>query len=232
MNSNIKQLFLILLLIFPIFCWGQGKVTRNTSKHLNPSKKTIVTSGVENGYEWIDLGLPSGTKWAIHNIGATSPEGFGKYFAWGELSESTKNTYENYPNTTACKENTDYSGKENLDAATQIWGERWITPNLQNIQELLSCCKIEWSELNGYNGVTVTGPNGKTLFFPAAGMKTSDQYHWNPQLYGAYWVSTPSYTDTRYARMFLFEKSSYNPGINAHECWKAFATPIRPILKK
>lgn len=230
----IKQLHIFALILgivslsaFPTECYAQGKVTRKTTV----KSKAIPKTGTENGYEWVDLGLPSGTKWAKHNIGATTPEGYGMYFAWGELLESVNNTYDAYPNSNAQLENVSYSGNGKYDVAKQKWGGRWVTPDLQNIEELLNHCKIVWSERNAHIGVNVTGPNGTTIFFSAAGMKTGIQYHWQPQLYGAYWVSTPSYRDSRYARMFLFEESSYNPGISAHECWKAFSTPIRPVIR-
>ncbi|MDO4335842.1 MAG: hypothetical protein Q4C37_08455 [Bacteroidales bacterium] len=61
----------------------------STSVQPEPEKKP--TSGYINNHEWVDLGLPSGLKWATCNIGASTPEEYGKYYAWGEID--TKSSY-------------------------------------------------------------------------------------------------------------------------------------------
>ncbi|MBO7132680.1 MAG: fibronectin type III domain-containing protein [Bacteroidales bacterium] len=141
--------------------------------------------GTLNGHSWVDLGLPSGTKWATCNLGATSPEDYGDYFAWGETApkeEYTEETYiyfngtvdDNYQITKYCN-NADngYNGfTDNLttleasdDAATVNWGSGWRMPTKEEMQELLDNCTIH----NDSDGCLFTGPNGNSIFLPAAG---------------------------------------------------------------
>ena len=109
--------------------------------------------GILNGHEWVDLGLPSGTLWAACNVGATTPEGFGDYFAWGETTQKTTydwNTYKycmgNYNTLTKyCSDSSyGYNGFTDTltmlqvmdDAATVNWGNDWRTPTYDEWIEL------------------------------------------------------------------------------------------------
>ena len=152
--------------------------------------------------DWVDLGLPSGTIWATRNVGASSPEDYGDYFAWGETEP--KNYYywssykwcngSYYTLTKYCTES--YYGfdgfadnKTELDpsddaACAHYPGGRM--PSLEQIQELCNSCTWQWTQRNGVNGQLVTGPNGNTMFLPAAG------YRWIESLgragsWGYYW---------------------------------------------
>ncbi len=156
--------------------------------------------------EYVDLGLPSGTLWATCNVGASSPEEYGDYFAWGETEP--KDYYEwstykwcNGSETTMTKYCTKssygYNGfvdnKTELDseddAAYVNWGPSWRMPTTEQQQELINNCSSVWTTQNGVNGRLFTGPNGNSLFLPAAG------YCWNESLYGVgshgdYWSRT------------------------------------------
>ncbi len=161
------------------------------------------------GAQAVDLGLPSGLKWANMNVGATSPEDYGDYFAWGETT--TKDTYDwstykwcNGSNTTLTKycNNSDYGyngftdGKTVLDmdddAARANWGGEWRMPTKAECQELIDNTTSEWTTQNGVNGRKFKSKsNGNYIFLPAAG------YRWRGELgdvgsYGYYWSSTPS----------------------------------------
>jgi len=148
-----------------------------------------------NYQEWVDLGLPSGTKWYSCNIGATKPWEYGSYFAWGETT--TKETYDwsNYAygdsDTTLTKycDNADYglNGFTDTltvlqpgdDAATVKLGGGARTPTKAEWQELIDNCTWEWTTMNGVNGYKVTSnANGASLFLPAAG------YRGGSSLYG------------------------------------------------
>lgn len=132
------------------------------------------------GHEFVDLGLS--VKWATCNVGANVPEECGDYFAWGETKPKAKYTWENYKwynssYETLTKYNTDpYSGTlDNLtilkkvdDAATANWGGRWRMPTEEECDELLDNCTWTWSSKGGY---IVTGPNGNSIFLPAAGYR-------------------------------------------------------------
>ncbi|MBQ6191656.1 MAG: Ig-like domain-containing protein [Bacteroidaceae bacterium] len=165
--------------------------------------------GIMDGHEWIDLGLPSGTLWATCNVGANSPEEYGDYFAWGETVP--KDYYDgttyfdlNNDGRTFKKYNND-GGKTELypadDAATANWGAPWRMPTSEQIKELCNNCTQEMIQQNGVNGILLTGPNGNTIFLPAAG------YHHEDWLLcagseGYYWTS--SLSDNDFGSDYLF----------------------------
>ena len=121
------------------------------------------------GYYYVDLGLPSGVKWATCNVGASSPEDYGDYFAWGETSPKAEYTWEN--SVTFGEQMSDISGNAQYDAATANWGGSWRMPTNDEMQELIDHCEWEWTEVNGVNGSRVIGPNGSCIFLPAAGAR-------------------------------------------------------------
>lgn len=151
---------------------------------LNPDDadaKAIVniSSHSENGYEWVDLGLS--VKWATCNVGASSPEEFGSYFAWGETSPKSDyswSTYKwcdgTYDSLTKYNTKSSYGIVDNKtcldmsdDAARAIWGGRWRMPTDSEWEEL--CTKCDWTSASqgGKSGYKVTGrTNGNSIFLP------------------------------------------------------------------
>ncbi len=143
-------------------------------------------------HEYVDLGLPSGTLWATCNVGASSPEGYGDYFAWGETEPKEDYSWETYKH---CQGNAstltkycpnEYYGivdnKTTLepldDAATVNWGSNWRTPTLADLLELHNHCTWESVGINsGQYGYRVIGKNGNSIFLPAAG------YYYGTTLY-------------------------------------------------
>ena len=138
-------------------------------KKMNDMKNFI---GTENGHEWVDLGLPTGTKWATCNIGATKPEEIGDYFAWGEVKPKEVYSFLNYKyelheTSKFTKYNTVRSEGENGfvdykttldledDAAYVNWGGKWMMPTMVQQMELRNECYWEWTE--DYNGSGVAG---------------------------------------------------------------------------
>ena len=134
-------------------------------------------------YEAIDLGLPSGTKWASMNVGAESPEGYGNYYAWGEIEPNKASAYtdENYKfydsaTSSVTKYNTDNKMTLDLvdDAANFVMGGEWHMPTSAQCAELLD--NTTSSLTTDYNGTGVAGAiftsnnNRNSVFFPAAGM--------------------------------------------------------------
>jgi hypothetical protein len=128
--------------------------------------------GTENGHEWVDLGLPTGTKWATCNIGATKPEEIGDHFAWGEVKPKEGYSFLNYKYNShetfkLTRYNTDRSEGENGfvdnkttlnledDAAYVNWGGKWMMPTMVQQMELRNECYWEWTE--DYNGSGVAG---------------------------------------------------------------------------
>ncbi len=140
-----------------------------------------------NGRSAVDLGLPSGLKWATCNIGATQPEDFGKYYAWGEISKKGNYTEDN--SDTYGKTINDFSGDAEYDVATAKWGEGWRMPTKDDFQELLDNCTCVKVTQNGVEGYKVIGINGNSIFLPLAGYKGYSHYDY----YNIYWSSTPGY---------------------------------------
>lgn len=179
-----------------------------------------------NGHTWVDLGLPSGTKWAICNVGATSPEGYGDYFALGETM--TKETYNcstyrycNGDYNTFTKYCSDASGgyngfTDNLttlqssdDAATANWGAGWRMPTREEMNELYSNCTHEWTTQNGVSGRKFTGSNGNSIFLPAAGNRYGRELY-DAGSDGEYWSSSLNTGAPSEAWILYFESDYYD----------------------
>lgn len=171
----------------------------------------------DGGYDdldWVDLGLPSGLLWATRNVGANSPEDFGDYFAWGEIQPKSYYNGETYKyyiegGLKITKYNTDsyYGAVDNLttlqpgdDVATANWGGGVCMPTKEEWEELDNNCTSVWMTQNGVSGRQFTGPNGNTLFLPAAGDR------WWDGLFdgdgGFYWSSS-LYTDDPYEAWYF-----------------------------
>ena len=109
-----------------------------------------------NGHEYVDLGLPSGLKWATCNIGADTPEAFGNYYSWGEIE--TKPEYLGYNWKTNNVYMRDVSGNPNYDAATANWGSTWRMPTTAEMEELMTnCTRVSFSRKPA-RAVMVTSP--------------------------------------------------------------------------
>ena len=159
----------------------------------------------ETKYEYVDLGLPSGTLWATMNIGANSPEESGHYFAWGETTPKQVYNWDTYKwcngswNTlTKYCTQASYGTLDNKtelvledDAAYVNWGSSWRMPTKEQQAELSEKCTWKETTRNGVNGMLCTGPNGKTLFLPATGYRDgasllsdgSIGFYWSRSLY-------------------------------------------------
>ena len=134
----------------------------------------------DSTHEAVDLGLS--VKWATCNIGASSPEEYGDYFAWGETEEKTNydwSTYKwckgSYDSLTKYCTNKYGDNKTTLDPEDDVahvkWGGDWRMPTLTEIKELCEKCSWQWTEINGVSGEKVTGPNGNSIFLPFAGYR-------------------------------------------------------------
>ena len=153
------------------------------------------------GHGYVDLGLPSGKKWATCNVGATSAEDYGDYFAWGETSPKAEYTWEN--SVTGGEQMSDISGNAQYDAAAANWGGSWRMPTKDEMQELVDYCEWEWTQVNGVNGSKVTGPNGSCIFLPAAGYRDGTSLYFDG-CYGFYWSSTPDGYDYGLSAYYLY----------------------------
>ena len=180
-----------------------AQVVRNTIKSFRPVEVT-VGGGDEHAY--VDLGLPSGLLWATCNVGATAPEEYGDYFAWGETAPKDSYTEANYTYS-----DNPFKLPSDHDAATANWGGNWRMPTRLELQELYNNTTMTWTQQGGVNGRLFTASNGNSLFLPAAGYRdgTSLIFVGNR---GSYWSSS-LYTDLPgYAWYFNF--TSYGKGMN------------------
>ena len=179
------------------------------------SFKTNSITGTINGREWIDLGLPSGLKWATCNVGASSPEDYGDYFAWGETetkSEYTESNSLTYGLTISGLHSQGYIDvggnlTPSHDAATANWGGSWRMPTEDEIKELIDECTWTWTTQGGVKGYKVTGPNGNHIFLPVAGYRSGSSLYYAGE-YGYYWSSTPSEDNSNYAYYLYFYSSA------------------------
>ena len=162
----------------------------------------------------VDLGLS--VYWASCNVGAESPEEYGDYFAWGETT--TKSDYSSSISVTyglsieELKSRGIIGSDGNLtaeyDAATANWGDNWRMPTLAEMEELIDNCTWEWTTQNGVYGRKVTGPNGNSIFLPAAGYRVSTSLK-DAGSYGYYWSATPSNYSSD-ARYLYFDSGYYD----------------------
>ncbi len=121
-------------------------------------------AGSEAGHDWVNLGLS--VRWATCNLGATSLEQPGLYYAWGELLPKQNYSAETYKASLSLS-----SVSASEDAACAVWKGSWRLPTKKEVTELVNKCKWEWIKQNGRPGYKVTGPNGKSIFLPAVGMR-------------------------------------------------------------
>ena len=154
--------------------------------------KEVVTEecyGMLNGHQWVDLGLPSGVKWASCNVGASEPEQPGKLYAWGELE--TKTTYTEANSKTHNKQLGDISGNPQYDVATAKWGKGWRMPTEAEFKELLEYCNRYYTSYQGCWGMMLTSKiNQQSIFFPSGGSIEGSKPV-NSKTNGQYMTSTP-----------------------------------------
>ena len=156
------------------------------------TKGGLTTCPDGNHPHMIDLGLPSGTKWACCNVGASSPEQYGGYYAWGETKEKfcyDWYTYKYGRDWDDCDHIGDDIAGTQYDVAHVKWGGSWRMPSIDQFKELIDKCSRIWTSQNGVNGMLVTGPNGGTVFLPAAGFRWED-YLFGEGENGHYWSSS------------------------------------------
>ena len=226
-------------LFFTFLLLGTSGVFAQSSKYdVNDDGDVNITDVIElvnfilgKQHEAVDLGLPSGTKWASCNVGATKPEEYGGYYAWGETEEKEvydESTYKYYKNGKYVNIGSDISGTE-YDVAHVKWGGNWCMPTLEDIKELNDNCTREWTTLNGVNGKKfISKNNGNSIFLPAAGA------YWSGALglkyaggNGYYWSSTHLPDESVGAWYHLF-KSDY---VTFYSNGLSSGLSVRPVIR-
>ena len=185
----------------------------------------LPTRGYINGHEYVDLGLPSGLKWATCNVGASSPEQPGGYYAWGETTTKSEYTSENC--TTYDKKLGDIGGKAQYDVARAKWGSSWRLPTKKECEELIANCNWKWTTQNGEKGYKVTSKkNGNSIFLPAAGLRYGTSLD-NEGSDGYYWSATPREGDTGRACILYF----YEDDRRTFWDFRNYGHSVRPVSK-
>ena len=170
----------------------------NNTVHYNPSTPVPPTPS----HEYVDLGLPSGTKWATMNVGASSITDYGNYYQYGYGAA----TYQE-PDGEAWYEGTEDPLAASADTATQVWGGEWHMPTKTQFEELIANTTYEWTTIDGVNGGKFTAQNGNYVFLPAPGCWDEGYFALD---WGAYWISSVS--EFGYARYLDFNNSSVGTG--------------------
>ena len=216
-------------------------------------KKVSYTTSMQA----VDLGLTSGTKWGIMNVGAAEPEGYGDYFAWGDTASRGENwktekrynwTYAPFNNGQKNCDLNYYKGVFNdvcpggtlsseYDAATQLCGSDWRMPTESEWKELAQECTWEWTD--NYNDKGVAGyivykdNKDNQIFLPAAGKRSYSTFDDCRQ--GFYWSSTSYYdefgniTPSTYALCMYYNRNAINA--KKYTYYRYFGFPIRPVRK-
>ena len=189
--------------------------------------------------EAVDLGLPSGLKWATCNVGATKPEEYGGYYAWGETEEKNDYSWSTYKwcngsSTTMTKycTNSSYGTVDNKtvldpedDVAHVKWGGSWRMPTLAEQDELRNNCTWTWTTQNGVSGYKVTGKsNGNSIFLPAAGYRDGTDFFYSGG-YGDYWLISLYGSSGYNAYSMLF----YYIGTGRNFSNRYYGQSVRPV---
>lgn len=180
----------------------------------------VQTNGYINGYEYVDLGLS--VKWATVNVGASSPEDYGDYFAWGEME--AKETYSGSNSAMLGVETDDITGDGDYDAATANWGSPWRMPTYTECKELMNRCTWTWTTLEGVNGYLVTGPRGYSIFLPAAGCREEESLIGAGTL-GDYWLSTPNINNASSS----YDLNFYSDSHYMNWLYRHYGRTVRPV---
>lgn len=241
-----RFLFFIMLALLPTMIMAQvarGEIKRpkNVNQRTAATKIPTVKKGVEetkfriicpdsNHPHMIDLALPSGTLWACCNVGASRPDDFGHYFAWGETkkkSDYSLGTYQ-YGNDKYHLMNigSDIAGTK-YDAATANWGAPWRTPTNTQCNELIDNTTSQWTTYNGMSGRAFSSKkNGHTVFFPAAGYFLANEL-FNIGSNGYIWTSSIFKDNQNEARCLGFFSEYAYPFSGLRFCGHS----IRPVCK-
>lgn len=211
-------------------------------KHNNRVEK--ATTGSLNQHTWMDLGLS--VKWATCNVGASSPNQYGSYFAWGETKSKSdyswtdyvfRDSGDTYDYVKLSKYNSN-SGRGVVDKKKQLeldddvahicWGDGWRMPTRAEMTELRTKCVWTWTTLGGINGYEVKSmTNNNSIFLPVAGYRKGESYLVNAGKQGYYWTST-LYTKASYNAWEVFFNSSE---VFERSSGRSFGQSVRPVTE-
>lgn len=224
LHKEKKRTYIWIIVLIALIVGGYG-----TGFIIKKIKQRVSTpDGIYHGHGYVDLGLSSGTLWATCNVGADSPTEPGDYFAWGETT--TKSYYTENNSKTYGKQYTDYAMQaKQRDAARSNWDGIWRMPTGYELQELVNECTWIWmSRYAKSDGYKVIGPNGKSIFIPAAGLISSEKDGMRENV--CYWSSTPDSDKTAFC---LFRGFNHVEGISdTASLNRYYGMSVRPVLSR
>lgn len=174
-----------------------------------------TTFGAPSSEEAVDLGLS--VKWAPYNVGASKPTEYGNYYAWGEIEPKTDYSSETYTGPADFFGSVDTYGTE-YDVAYVKWGHEWRIPTMDELVEIQEKCKWEATEQNGVKGMKVTGSNGNSIFFPAAGRCVGNRFE-DVGVTGHYWQGCANGDGSQTGEYTYYDLNAITNGLT-----------IRPVL--
>jgi hypothetical protein len=221
---------------FYIYCSDGNVIKVDSISMIAPN---TGATGSENGYEYVDLGLS--VKWATCNVGASKPEEYGDYFAWGETQPKTTydwSTYKwcngSYNTLTKYNNSSSYGTVDNKtqlelsdDAARANWGGSWRMPTRAEQDELRENCTWTWTTQNGVNGYKVTSKkNGNSIFLPAAGCRYDSSLGYAGS-YGYYWSSS---LHADYP-LFVYALFCGSDDVGGSGSYRRYGRSVRPVCQ-
>ncbi len=205
------------------------------------------TESPDEIHEYVDLGLS--VKWATCNIGATKPEEYGDYFAWGEVEPRQYYDWSTYIYCNGSDNSmTKYCTKSDVgnggfvdnkkvldledDVATTNWGEAWRMPTKEEQEELLNKCTWTWITFNGVKGYAVVGSNLNAIFLPAAGCKDANHY-FGSDAFGFYWSSSlcKDFPNNAYYMGIYSENFHEFDNLYEYYFYRYFGLSVRAVYK-
>ncbi|MBQ7057647.1 MAG: hypothetical protein IJM84_06845 [Bacteroidaceae bacterium] len=235
MNTKLTYWFLLLLAAIAFGFTSCGDDDDTPIENLTPEGRAAVA---------VDLGLPSGTKWADRNVGATTKSDAGDYFAWGETSTKSDYDWSTYKYGNAYNKLTKYCtnssyGKDGFtdnktelvlddDVAHKEWGGSWRMPSKEQIEELVNNTTSEFTTVNNVKGYLFTASNGNSIFLPAAG------YRFGTSLIGAgsdglFWSRTLNADDPVDAYYLYFDSDEVGVSDNSSIGRGDGGRTVRPV---
>lgn len=203
-----------------------------------------ATEGTINGHDWVDLGLPSGTRWATCNVGADNSEDYGDYFAWGETVPKENYSLSTYLYSNGSNSLTKYCNISSFgymgftdtlitleaidDVATANWGFGWRMPTHEEMLELKNNCTVTWTTQNGVKGRLFTGQNGNSIFLPAAGVYNDGSTLNGSGVFGLYWSSSLYTVNPEDAWRLVLELDE----CGIYTCGRTAGCSIRPVCSQ
>lgn len=222
---------------------GNAKLFKKTLTAPTTGTAKATIDGNEVDVNWVQL-WAGGPKFAEYNVGASAPEEYGGYFAWGETSEKSNYSVGTYlwgnynseaaPKYGMNKYTADAEGGDGLktlqagdDPATVVWGENWRTPTSAEFEDLVDPNKCEWTWDDEKKGYTVEGlETGNTIFLPAAGFRANEGTYRNGS-YGYYWSSSVEDDPVSCARNLNISKTAHVSGNDL----RFYGESVRAVLK-